>query len=241
MKERPIIFSAESVRAILEGRKTQTRRVVTADNSTVCGYSTSRHKSLWTGLVWDERVYKDKGPHILHPSSTEYLHVPWVHPEEGDDGRVFRVRCKYDIGDRLWVRETWMLFGLVNDQHAFIHYKASQERNGGERVVQRPTDKPLYPSLIWRPPIFMPRWASRIDLEITGVRVARLQDISEEDAKAEGALELFTIPNPQILYPDVTGYRRGFLFLWNALNAKRGFGWKENPWVWVREFPKFVP
>lgn len=245
MKEHPIIFNSESVRAILEGRKTQTRRVITANNSTVCGFSPrcsiSKDQSLWTGLVWDERVYKDRGSHILHPSLTEYLHVPWVHPDEGDDGRVFRVRCKYDIGDELWVKETWAAEAIYD------HLKPSEIPDTAKIYY---IDKHLHTAGGYslfiemgkvRSAMFMCKWMSRITLEITDVRAERLQEISEEDAKAEGAPELFTIPNPQILYPDVTGYHRGFLFMWNALNANRGLGWDVNPRCWTIEFKRITP
>jgi hypothetical protein len=88
----------------------------------------------------------------------------------------------------------------------------------------------------WRPSIHMPRWASRITLEVTDVRVERVQEISEEDAKTEGV-------TPSIVgeWWDHLKYRAGFQTLWNSINEKRGFGWDENPWVWVVEFKKGQP
>jgi hypothetical protein len=84
----------------------------------------------------------------------------------------------------------------------------------------------------WRHPNHMPRWASRITLEVIDVRVERVQEISEEDAKAEGCLLIPCAPK----YIDT--YRETFADLWNSINEKRGFGWDVNPWVWVVEFKK---
>jgi len=87
----------------------------------------------------------------------------------------------------------------------------------------------------WIPSIFMPRWASRLTLEVTGVRVERVQDISEEDAETEGV-------EPPMLHPDdpanLDVARGAFADLWDAINAKRGYGWASNPWVWVVTFTR---
>jgi hypothetical protein len=120
------------------------------------------------------------------------------------------------------------------------------------RIYQQPVhyaatfdeSKILYPpsmSKKWRPSIFMPRWASRITLEVTGVKVERVQDISEDDAKAEGAIRMlnqfdgvyWTHGADKNAYRDV---RLSFFTLWDSINAKRGFGWDVNPWVWVISF-----
>lgn len=171
MKEIGMLFSAPMVRAILAGKKTQTRRVVDRD-------------------LWD---YLEDGL----PTDQQYI--------ETDDtpiGRVPATRfCKYQPGDRLWVRET---FGIHPD-------------DGG--AVYRATDPDweTCEGWTWKPSIHMPRWASRITLEVTGVRVERLPAISFDDAVAEGS-------------------RYAFAALWDSSYADRGYGWDKNPWVWVVEF-----
>ena len=174
MKERPILFSAPMVRALLAGTKTQTRRIVKARD-----------------LEW-----MDVHQGLREPDNAE--------------------RCPYGQpgGDRLYVRETWAaphaydhLPPRLIPQDARIHYAATEDRGG----------------LLWRPSIHMPRWASRITLEVTGVRVERLQDISEADAIAEG---VYTDP----ACPAYDAYAQ----LWDEIN---GLGsWEANPWVWVVGF-----
>ena len=142
MTERPILFSAEMVRAILEGSKTQTRRVIkpvpTFNGGGAC--------------------------HDADALQQDYVEPHWVFPEI----------CKYGApGDLLWVRETWGQYPIeLNPEPCDAWYKATS--NGPP------------PPFKWRPSIHMPRWASRITLRITDVRVERLQDISEDDARAEG-------------------------------------------------------
>ena len=145
---------------------------------------------------------------------------------EGDDGSLHAVanttwgdcvervvHCPYGVpGDLLWVRETWQQ--VFPECDGPVEYRADYGAGS-------------YISGGWRPSIFMPRWASRLTLRITSVRVERVRDITEEDARAEG-------------FKDVVGkYARGdeariwFAELWDIINAKRGFGWDANPWVWV--------
>lgn len=211
MKERPIIFSGEMVRAILEGRKTQTRRVIRDAR----------------GAFWDHAGYRP----VLHASGS------WVFQDiERPEREVFgpRFRCPYGVpGDRLWVRETWQ--GLVAQPHSFgpgeddwdwdseeAEFIPDEEPLAGFTVCYRETDPDA--CKWWRPSIYMPRWASRITLEITGVRVERVQEIRHEDAKAEG------------VFPKIDNFRAPFSVLWDRINEKRGFGWEANPWVWVIEF-----
>jgi hypothetical protein len=182
--ERPILFSGEMVRALLEGRKTQTRRIIKPQ------------------------------PDIADPELEKVLPAAW------EDGFI-DVKCPYGIiGDRLWVRETFCA-----ESQQTIHYRADGwEYDGGGG---------------WKPSIHMPRWASRIDLEVTAVRVERLQDISEADAVAEG-IESF-MQYGQQAYADylkrrhcVYDSRFSFKSLWESIN---GFdSWQVNPWVWVIEF-----
>ena len=117
--------------------------------------------------------------------------------------------CPYGkTGDQLWVRETWRVNGNAHDY----------ARAGKESVFYR-ADEDWNVDAGWRPSIFMPRWASRITLEVTDVRVERLQNVSHEDGRAEGFDSL-----------------DGFALLWDRINEKRGYGWHANPWVWAVEF-----
>ena len=180
MKERPIIFSGEMVRAILDGRKTQTRRVI-----------------------------KPQPDHI-HTFQKGIL-LPQIGDKE--------IRCPYgQPGDRLWVRETWAKNNPVLD--AKVCYRAD--------LMSPDLGKP------WKPSIYMPRWASRITLEIVNVRVERVQEITEADVIAEG-IGAFTLARG-VLSDAPPDPRWKFIELWNSINANRGYGWEINPWVWVIEF-----
>lgn len=183
MKERPILFSTKMVKAILEGRKTQTRRVI-------------------------------------KPQPNDIRESPFV--KSGiETTHGYEIKLKHEPGDRLWVRETWNVLdsdGCKPSDISPIKERAIYKANGDE-----------YP--FWRPSIFMPRWASRIALEVVNVRVERVQDISEEDAMHEGATPLLVDPDG-----GSCPYCEGFRALWDSINAKRGYGWDANPWVWVVEF-----
>ncbi len=140
----------------------------------------------------------------------------WIACLKGGFGQEYG--CPYgDVGDRLWVRETWCYYG-AGDAH--LGYKATDE------ICPDAIDK-------WKPSIYMPRAASRIMLEVTEVRVQRLQDISEEDAIAEGI--------PKDDWFGLLTVKRDFQELWNAINEKRGYGWDSNPWVWAVSFEVLLP
>lgn len=164
---KPILFSTPMVKAILDRRKTQTRRVIKIDDA----------------------------------------------PE---NWRKSLAGSRYKPGDILWVRETW---APKRYQPERIYYKADNELGSLVNV-----DK-------WRPAIFMPRAAARIFLRVTDVRVERLQDITEDDATAEG-LRIGIGGEPYFSCRDA------FVALWNSINAKRGYGWDTNPWVWVISFER---
>jgi hypothetical protein len=194
MKERPILFSAPMVRAILEGRKTMTRRVI------------KPHPTLFNGRA---------GGHDCG----------WPIDERG---RL--VACPYgQPGDRLWVRET---FQTLED---FAAKDATYYRADGKKITALVDGDKYDLSHKWRPSIFMPRALSRITLEITSVRVERVQDISEADAIAEGCIA----SNDDLTdgYFDIPA-RSFFEDLWDSINAKLGYGWDANPWVWVVEFKR---
>jgi hypothetical protein len=130
--------------------------------------------------------------------------------------------CPYGApGDQLWVRETWW-WDETKEDLSIVQYRASGEmpkymRGDGEK---------------WRPPIHMPRWASRITLEIVSVRVERVQEITELDAGWEG------FPSCSVTSDWTEKARPWFRTLWDSINAKRGFGWEKNPFVWVLEFKR---
>jgi hypothetical protein len=222
------------VRAILEGRKTQTRRIVKRipcdcgfdwQPEEMCattpeGYQTAGHSGkLWCGCCADDFV-----------------------------------RCPYgQPGDRLWVREKW-----CSEQKNIVGYAADAEcgawigDGGGGRfwihhgyIIESDAYRKCFKEPArtfslstyggrWRPSIHMPRWASRITLEITGVRVERLQEISEEDAIAEGS-QIPIDQLPKTCRQAVFSERDQFAKIWESINGKK-HPWESNPWVWVIQF-----
>jgi len=193
-KERPILFSGPMVRAILENRKTQTRRVVKCP------------------------IWMTKEVDMLNPASPHhYGDVSTIKP------------CPYgQPGDHLWVRESWNVSGL-----AFLRKPRETAFAAPSAWKYQATDDGSW-QRGWRPSIHMPRWASRILLEIVSVRVERLQDISEEDALAEGVDFHCTDPTCLICHGfcGIQCYRE----LWEKINGTGS--WDANPWVWVVEFKR---
>lgn len=203
MKERPILFSGPMVRAVLEGKKTQTRRVVKPQPEGEC-YLVSGARGL--GLA----------------------------PHDKEQQIAF---CPYGIpGDRLWVRETWQTSRQYDDaKPSEIPEDSSLWYAADWTSIRRLGKKPGKT----RPSIFMPRWVSRLTLEVIEVRPERLQDITEGGIIAEG----ISLINGKGWRNPVDGrcYARAewaFRYFWDSINAKRGFGWKVNPWVWVVSFPR---
>lgn len=145
-----------------------------------------------------------------------------------------KITCPHgQVCDRLWIRETWREAGSLMTADNSI-----PESGTTDAVVYAADGQFDGP---WRPSIFMPRWASRLTLEIVNVRVERLQEITEEDAKAEG----ITVQTGHLWRPLGSKepmrkytHRQAFGALWNSINAKRGYGWSINPWVWVIEFKR---
>ncbi|WP_395606327.1 hypothetical protein [Pseudomonas sp. B22129] len=206
IKERPILFSAPMVRAILEGRKTVTRRVL-------------------------------KLPHGMWETSATGELVP------------IPANCTYGKpGDHLWVRETWYCNHSEVQKGPYLQpadmQDLDQAREDGDLVYAADGRNPYEQDQpTWKPSIHTPRWVSRILLEITDVRVERLQDISEEQAKAEG-VRLYTDHAELGDWWHVEGIetysadpRKSFELLWNSV----GGDWDANTWVWVVEFKRVTP
>ena len=237
IKERGILFSPPMVRALLGGRKTQTRRAV---------------KPKPTGTVNGMPYWGDLG---IKANLREYAHPP----------------CPYgQPGDRLWVRERWRVAAWHEGEPILIEYEDGThcEESGSdadyygswyERMMEqsaddcaraglKPDDDGIYNMnesgvvTRWRPSLFMPRWASRITLEITSVRVERVQGISEADALAEGVeqgwRDVQLVGGAQGV--SRTTARQAYAALWDSINSKK-HPWASNPWVWVIEFRKVAP
>jgi hypothetical protein len=203
MKEYPILFSASMVKAILDGTKTQTRRVV-----------------------------KPRG---VSDDVAQWLHAM----AKGVD-----MPCPYGKpGDVLWVREAWDFRHWGEPGNPF-RVMVSYGADGFQKLCQSPHDwnPMLYNQPRWRPSIHMPRWACRIELEIVSVRAERVQEITRNDAKAEGANFVWRwdasrkpeLHKRGLLNPYIANYS----VLWDEINEKRGFGWNVNPFVWVIEFQR---
>jgi hypothetical protein len=237
-RELPILFSGDSVRAILCGQKWQTRRVVSFQNSTVLGYGS---KVLWGKIdLNSSETYRDPGPDPFGTGGYEYLHARVRNPDE--DGEFYRVRPRWEAGDRLWVRETWRPDNALKD--GGIPRLGIKFKEGIQWRCGNPDQ-----SGKWKSPIFMPRWASRITLEILGVRVERLQEISDEDAVADGVGAGFTMNGgwPDYGHISKTGVseltqdtaRMSYATLWDSLHGKGA--WDRNYFIWVIDFKRIRP
>lgn len=197
--EKPILFSAPMVKAILGGRKTMTRRVVDP-----------QFTALW-----------GQGIRAGHEDAYS-IHVNIM----ADDGSWKWLKCPYGKpGDTLWVRETFAVNCVGGKDFVFYRADCGSDGDGAK----------------WKPSIFMPRKYSRITLRITDVRAERLQEISEADAIAEGLIQRPDWPDVQ--WACVNGNywrdpRQAFRTLWDSINEKRGYGWHDNPWVWIVSFEK---
>lgn len=209
-RERPILFSGPMVRAIFEGRKTQTRRII-------------RHPRGRDTIPPHLRYMLTRDGHALL-SGPDY--------PDGDDDEV---KCPYgQVGDRLWVRETWC---LADPDYGRYPGDGRPSRPDGRWCWYAATEPEVEPTgdqpgrSPWRPSIYMPRWASRITLEVTGVRVQQLQQITAADARAEGCKTLGVDP-----YDSVMRTRKNFRDLWDEINGPGS--WARDPWVWVVEFSK---
>ena len=193
MRERPILFSGPMVRAILDGKKKQTRRLVKfpTEWTAPCAGCGCCHGNPYSGKTL-----------------SSWTRCKCVRPSA--------VACPYgQPGDRLWVRETFAACRHGAKHPDCIEFKADGDPEG----------------LKWKPSIHMPRWASRLTLAVEAVRVERLQDITEEDARAEGV-------DRQLVFAQDTvrsTHHDGFMVAWQSINGARA-SWSSNPFVWVISF-----
>ena len=216
MTSRPIIFSAPMVRAILEGRKTMTRRIVKPQpqpNGGVGFHPVSpyhRPDGLWT---W---VLANHGMGVSDP-----------------------FRCPYGAkGDELWCKETFALYsgGMTDCGEEWDEVEGPPDPDRTDYAVQYAADGVCAPDR-WRPSIHMPRWASRITLTITAdSRVERVQDISQEDATKEGIERYPSGWKDYQGFPPHVSARDAFASLWESINGPGA--WIANPWVWVVSFER---
>jgi hypothetical protein len=234
MRERPILFSSPMVRRILANQKTQTRRVVTMrefQRSTTPGY---------------DFTFRDRRAFWNDYRLADLLRSKW-NPYGAP-------------GDRLWVRETHAQFAVGNRtgiSPQCVAYRATCDADGGFEYVNNGDEVMRLKVTKWTPAIHMPRWASRLLLEVTAVRVERLQDISPADACAEGAAELLDPSHPLRATVfrdhgkwagndriDQDGKQAGavdaFATLWDSINGRRA-PWASNPWCWVLSFRRIEP
>lgn len=196
VKERPILFSGPMVRGLLEGRKTQTRRIV------------KPQPEIGRGMNCERLRLKDRKGRIS-------LDVAIGH----DDHGLVAAMCPYGKpGDRLWVRETFYCDVPHDDEDRLkeLYYRADVPSGKFQDAGYWGE-----PGSFWKPSIFMPRWASRLTLEITNIRVERIQDISSFDIRKEGV-------SPE------DGVFSTFMKLWDDTNGKGA--WERNDWCWVIDF-----
>jgi len=257
-RELPILFSGEMVRAIREGRKTQTRRVINPQPT---------EDLRWSGWVISSSNKKHVGCASWETQRTIDTGF------SRDDGLY--IKCPYgNPGDQLWVRETWRIVGWHDGEPLLLEYKdgVQMEEPGdssdydenkymqyyidcsddmNRAGVRLDVDKNEYrcdeygsiPTR-WRSSIFMPRWASRIQLEVISIKVERVQDVTEDDAKAEG---VWGLDEPYQGVGDLPTDR--FRDLWDSINGNRKdksgkllpYSWEDNPWVFVVEFERIKP
>jgi len=258
-REKPIIFSGESVRAILAGRKSQTRRVVKPqpgmeENGDI-HFKWATFYANGLTYTWDSNgVGGENWQANDHPKEDKFAEAL----KRGPANKF----VPYCVGDRLWVRETWAPSvaspqiqiaykadmqcvgcghdgdgGYLQVHHGWINDPDTQRREG--RFVGRGMYKP------WKPPIHMPRWASRLTLEVTAVRAQKLQDISVYEVQDEG-INLALRPgvdidiNGELWPPGERALIDAFQKAWDAINGKT-YPWSSSPWVWVIEFQPVTP
>lgn len=194
-KERPILFNADMVRAIRDGHKTQTRRILDIEHPAVTGF-VPNGPHYWKGTAKSDKVIQ------------QYIST-----------FPYTVKCPFGVvGDQLWVRETFAVYG--DEEMHTIHYRADHPEHEGRKGMG------------YKPSIHMPRWASRLLLEITDIRVERLNAISKEDAAKEGFD--YSKHSSAVEQGFAVGARTNFRHTWQGVYGEDS--WTKNPWVWVIDF-----
>lgn len=218
MKERPILFSDQRVRALLSGQQSQTRRIM---KSQLFGPGQDNHEGCYGIDVLNNHL---QGNRVMGMENLSY-HCPYGQP-----------------GDRLWVRETWR--GPVIEQDQMAEYQRSPAQFKTAEYCQYRSDTSQFSTAEdeadqfgWQAGIHMPRWASRINLLVTGIRVEKIQDISDDDVIAEGVQtdshflnNFFTMHSEAVSSKDA--YRKQWALQYG------GTSWEVNPWVWVIDFER---
>ena len=217
------------VKAILENRKSMTRRVITTlpiepDTASI------NLDGAGNWVAWAPHPVTDEQSKRCYPNSAGFP-CPYGKP-----------------GDTLWVKERCAI-GFNDDGDLVCDYFADGKRRWFDVTPENEKYSWCYISDDKRPSIFMPRWASRLSLRITDIRAERLQDISEADAKAEGLTSWSNEKQPGVTHYGVaivdevwsTDPILVFSHLWDSINAKRGYGWDANPWVWALSFERVTP
>ena len=237
--ERPILFSAPMVRAILDGQKTQTRRVIK-------NFPEEHRWKMFPGYCRETKLLETSRGPCLKISDH-------INNNELDDEGPIWIRCPFGrAGDNLWVRETWgnadhFYQNHENEEPRCVAYRADRSArqfnfdcSQSSAVEKYDIEQWDWNTIKWKPSIHMSRWACRLLLVVKNIRAQRLQDISEFDAAAEGVAPMLEDADLEYLVTEAEfGHKQAFRFLWENINGKRaGCSWADNPWIWVIEFER---
>lgn len=260
MKDKPILFSGEMVRAIQDGKKTQTSRVIKPQPWRDPAIQKEMQPNAW---VWSS-VKAAEGLAYDEMAKRRCFRMAWSEqPLSPREAHPLIAYSPYSVGDHLWVRETWRVNGFYETGHVEVIYRSDNDRmvlsvpdeaedwhtrewirySDAAILAGVPTDDDGCFDLAntdWRSPWkssrFMPKWAARIWLEVTDLRAKRIQDISYDEIIAEGWDVEANLP--VAAWEDA---RAWFIALWDKLNQKRGYGWDMNSWCWVIAFKQIQP
>lgn len=212
--EKPILFNTAMVQAILDGKKSCTRRPVkrTPSNEDPSGYG-----------FWKEYSERDK---LWYVKDYTHAAIWWTLRE------YISKFSKYHIGDTIYVRETWCKIPNIGAFKVQTIYKADYKEGELDGIYKQ------FPKAIkWKPSIHMPKVAARIFLNVTDVRIERLKEITEPEALKEGFISSATLNAKGDDYTGLYAHEH-FIDTWDKIYSKKGNGWDDNPWVWVIEFER---